>query len=121
MHSRIVSFVSRHLRGVIASAWSLIDQKSSEEQKRAKSQASASGCAPSPPITGSVHRNASVEYVVWTWRSPNRICLLPPPIACAALASAAARAVTTSAGMACFANVPGPYRTPYQPSTAPAT
>jgi hypothetical protein len=35
LHWRIDSFVSRHLRGVDASAWSLIDQKSSAEQKRA--------------------------------------------------------------------------------------
>jgi hypothetical protein len=55
-------------------AWSLTDQKSRAEQKRAKSQASAGGWAPSPPRKGRLNRKASREKVVWTWRSPKRIC-----------------------------------------------
>ena len=53
----------------------MILQKSSAEQKRAKSQASAGGCAPSPWRIGSPRRNASAEKVVCTCRSPKRICL----------------------------------------------
>ena len=74
LHWRIESIVSRQCFGVMRTSWSLIDQKSSAEQKRAKSQASAGGCAPSPPIGGRLNMKASSENVVWTWRSPNRIC-----------------------------------------------
>ena len=74
LHWRIDSFVSCQCCGVIASAWSLMLQKSSAEQKRAKSQASAGGCAPSPCSIGRLRTKASAEKVVWTCRSPKRIC-----------------------------------------------
>ena len=60
-HWRTASLVRDQRSGVEASAWSVIDQKSSPEQNRAKSQASATGCAPLPPFIGSDHRKASVE------------------------------------------------------------
>ena len=52
LHWRIDSIVSSQRVGVSVRSWSLIDKKSRDEQKRAKSQASATGCAPSPPLIG---------------------------------------------------------------------
>jgi hypothetical protein len=49
----MLSIVRRQRSGVSPSAWSLIEKKSSCAQWRAKSQASAGGCAPSPPKSGS--------------------------------------------------------------------
>jgi hypothetical protein len=63
----------RQCLGVMPSAWSLIDQKSSAEQWR-ESQASAGGCAPSLPIGGMLNdMKVSSEKRGGTWRSPNRI------------------------------------------------
>ena len=108
LQARIVSTVSFQWRGVMLSAWSLIDQKSSAEQKRAKSQASAGGCDPSPPRKGRLSKNASKEKVVWTWRSPKRICFGRDTYrSSAAAAISAALASIRSAGAHCVGDQAG--------------
>src|SRR5438477_488063 len=92
LHCRTASFVSRQCWGEIDSAWSLMLQKSRPEQKRAKSHASAGGCAPSPWSIGRLRMNASAENVVWTCRSPKRICL-PAVCGCRAVRAATAGAL----------------------------
>src|SRR2546425_10876954 len=89
-------------------------QKSSAEQKRAKSQASAGGCAPSPCMSGRLRRKASAEKVVWTWRSPNRICLAVPS------APSVARAATAAGGTVVRVISPGASCRPRQPATSNA-
>ena len=51
-----------------------MEKKSSDEQKRAKLQASAGGWAPSPCSIGKLNKKASCENVVWTCKSPKKIC-----------------------------------------------
>ena len=51
-----------------------MDQKSRAEQNLAKSHASETGDAPGPLKNGNDHMNASVENVVCTCKSPNKIC-----------------------------------------------
>ena len=121
--ARIVSFVSLPVRGVMRLGV-VVDRPEVERRAEAREVAGVGERvrAFAAAASAALHRNASVENVVWTWRSPNRICLAAAAdLRCAALASAAVRSATTSAGMVCFANVPGPCRTPYQPSTTPAT
>jgi hypothetical protein len=60
----MLSTVRVQRSGVSPSAWSLTEKKSSAEQWRAKSQASARGWAPSPPLRGRAEKKASTEYVV---------------------------------------------------------
>jgi hypothetical protein len=107
LHWRIASRVSCQRRGVSDSAWSLIDQKSRAEQKRAKSQASDTGRAPSPWSIGRLVKKASAEKVVWTWRSPNRIW---------ASGGAPPRAARTASGTRAAMGSPAPSWRPSQPS-----
>ena len=75
-------------------------EKEGAEQKRAKSQASDTGRAPSPPLSGRDMRKASVEKVLCTWRSPNRICRgSATPARLAATSCTRPRSATTSAGI----------------------
>ncbi len=124
LHCRMESFVSCQWRGEMASAWSLMLQKSNSEQKRAKSQASAGGCAPSPWSMGRLRTKASAEKVVWTWRSPKRICLVPASAAAPRVATvprwASARAVRSAAGTRALVGVPGPSSSPRHPAKASA-
>src|SRR5262245_26876996 len=115
LHWRIDSFVSFQCCGEIASAWSLMLQKSRPEQKRAKSHASAGGCAPSPWSIGRLRMNASAEKVVWTWRSPKRICFFARSARCAA------RAATAGGGSCAGVGVPGTSCRPRQPATSSDT
>ncbi len=98
-----------------------MDQKSRPEQKRAYSQASDTGWAPSPFTIGRLHRKASVEKVVWTWRSPNRICFDRAGLReAAARACSRARSFTTASGTGTSRMVPAPRGSPYMWSQAPS-
>ncbi len=108
--------MSSQISRVRLTAWSLMDQKSSAEQWRAKSQASATGCAPSPPPVGSAIMKASRLKVLCTCRSPNRICLgRLTPISPAAERCPSARELTSEASSGVSRGSPAPQYSPRLP------